>query len=245
MPVTLAIGKTGERRRHKRGPKKGRAYRLRRVRGPYDKSGVRLVKQPRGPLIVPLKCGYSYNVVGTGAASLVIAPPGVANSVGFNFMSADWFNRYHPIFDYIRINKVRMEVTCPYNIGQSSIGDRSLYRLWYKRAMATADTVPDDHNEWLNDQRAARKTFSGRTNAVNLYWTPSYETTVQPLNTAVTSLRTLSRQWQTIQDAPAKMTPHIGALCTVFRLDGGPIANTSSFRVNVTMYCELKGLKEL
>lgn len=239
MP-TLQIGQTGPRRHYKHGRKKGKAYRLKLVKSLPRQRKLQIVKNPRGPLIVPLKCGYSYEMHGTGASSLDFT-----KTVGFLHMGADWFNRYQPIFDYVRINKVRMEITCPYSIGQSGVGNQSLYRLWYKRAMATAETVPDSHNEWLNDQRAVRKTFNSATNSVNLYWTPSYETTVQPLNTAVTSLRTLARQWQTIQDAPAKMTPHIGALATVFRLDGGPINNQHSFRVNMTMYCELKGLKEL
>lgn len=243
--MPLKIGQTSAYRRHKRGPRKGKRYRLKRVAGPYDRK-IRISKSPRGPLIVPLKCGYSYTCIGTGAASLNIepaAPP--LNIVGFQHMTAPWFNRYEPIFEYVKINKIRLEICCPYNIGQSGVGNQSLYRLWYKKAMSTAETVPDDHNEWLNDQRAVRKTFNSTTNAVNLYWTPAYETTVQPLNAAVTSLRTLSRQWQTIQTTPAAMVPMIGALATVFRLDGGAISNAHVFRVNVTMYCELKGLKEL
>lgn len=204
------------------------------------KRGMKLTKLPHAPLVVPIKCGYSYNVVGTGAASLDFR-----DTVGFHRMPADWINRYHPIFDYVRINKVRIEICCPYSIGQSGIGNQSLYRLWYKKALTTAETTPDSVTEWLNDQRAKRMTFNSNTNAVNLYFTPGYETTVQPLNTAVTSLRLLFRQWQTIQDTPAKMTPHIGALAQVHRLDGGAISNAHVFKVNVTMYAEMKGLKEL
>ncbi len=211
-----------------------RAWRGRKRRG------VAIIKQPKKPLQIPLKCGYSYDVTGTGAASLEFR-----DSIGFHRMPADWLTRYQPIFDYVRINKVRVEITCPYNTGQSGIGNQSLYRLWYKKALSTAETTPDSVTEWLNDQKASRKTFNSVTNSVNLYWTPGYETTVQPLNVAVTSLRLLYRQWQTIQTTPAAMTPHIGALATIFRLDGGAISNAHVFKVNVTMYCELKGVKEL
>ncbi len=197
-------------------------------------------KFPKAPLVIPLKCGYSYNVTGTGAASLDFR-----DSIGFHRMPADWFTRYEPIFDYVRINKVRIEITCPYNIGQSGVGNQSLYRLWYKRALSTAETTPDSITEWLNDQKASRKTFNTVTNSVNLYWTPGYETTVQPLNVAVTSLRLLYKQWQTIQATPAAMTPHIGALAQVHRLDGGAISSAHVFKVNVQMYCQLKGVKEL
>ncbi len=213
--------------------------RARRERNPYSKK-MTISKSPKAPLVIPLKCGYSYDVTGTGAASLDFR-----DSIGFHRMPADWLNRYQPIFDYVRINKVRIEITCPYNTGQSGIGNQSLYRLWYKRALSTAETTPDSITEWLNDQKASRKTFNSVTNSVNLYWTPGYETTVQPLNVAVTSLRLLYKQWQTIQTTPAAMTPHIGALAQIHRLDGGAISNAHVFKVNVTMYCELKGVKEL
>lgn len=209
----------------------------RRVRG---RKGVYINKLPHAPLVVPIKCGYSYNVIGDGSASVDFR-----DTVGFNRMPADWFNRYEPIFDYVKINKVRIEICCPYNIGQSGIGNQSLYRLWYQTALTTGETCPDSVTEWLNSQRAKRMTFNSNTNAVNLYFTPKYETTVQPLNVAVTQLRTLSKQWQTIQTTPAAMTPHIGALAQVHRLDGGAISNAHVFKVNVTMYCELRGLKEL
>lgn len=234
----LQIGQVGPRRRYKRGAKKGKAYRLKLV-GEAKKRPLTIVKNPKGPLTIPLKCGYQYSVIGTSAASL-----NFDQTVGFDKMPAAWLTRYEAMFDYVRINKVRVEITCPYNIGQGAIGV-PLFRLWYKRALTTAETVPDTETEWLNDQRMQRKTFSGRTNSVNLYWTPGYETTVQPLNTAATSLRVLYKQWQSIQTTPAAMTPHIGALATVTRLDGGPIDSAKVFRVNVTMYCELKGVKEL
>ncbi len=226
-------------RRHPRRYPKGHRARLKVVPS-LRKKGLSIYKSPRGPLTIPLKCGYEYTVPGTGAASLDFT-----QIVGFQQMPAAWFNRYQPLFDYVKINKIRVEITCPYNIGQSGVGNQSLYRIWYKRALTTGETVPDSHTEWLNDQRAVRKTFSGTNNAVNLYWTPVYETTVQPLNTAVTQLRLLGKQWQTIQTTPGAMVPMIGALATVYRMDGGAINNTHVFRVNVTMYCELKGLKEL
>lgn len=226
-------------RRHPRRYPKGHRVKLRVVKSLGPK-GYR--KSRTGPLVIPMKVGYSYVKVGTGAAVLNFGP----DPVGFSQMpNNDWLARWSASFDYVRINKIRMEITCPYNTGQSGIGQQSLYRMWYKRALTTAETVPDTHDEWLCDQRAVRKTFNSNTNSINLYWTPSYESTVQPLNTAVTQLRTLSRQWQTIRPTAGAMTPHIGALATLYRLDGGNIETTNSFRINVTMYCELKGAKEL
>ncbi len=232
-------------RRPSRATRRTRALRVNAGfrRQPRRRRGrtLAIYKNPRAPLTIPLKCGYDYAVVGTGAASLDFD-----DTLGFHRMPAAWFNRYQPIFDYVRINKVRIEINVGYNIGQPGIGTHpSLFRLWYKKALSTAETPPDSITEWLNDQKASRKTFAADKNSVNLYFTPSYETTVQPLNVANTQLRLLYKQWQTIQTTPGAMTPHIGMLAQMTRLDGGPITNAMSFRVNVTLYCELKGVKEL
>ena len=113
------------------------------------------------------------------------------------------------------------------------------------KASETAEVPPGSITEWLNMQRAARKTFAGKTNAVSLYYTPGFESRAQPLNAANTSLKLLYKQWQTIQTTPGAMTPHLGMIGQIVRLDGSVIGNTNVFKINVTLYCELKGIKQL
>lgn len=219
-----------------------RARRSRRTRK-SRRGRSRLFRQPRpggSSLVIPMRVGYSYDILGTGAAAV-----NFDSTIGLNFAPADWFNRYNPIFNYVRINKARIEITCPYNIGQSGVGNQSLYRMWSKKASSTAEVPPDSLTEWLNMQNCKRTTFSGRTNSVNYFLTPGYETTVQPLNTAVTELRLLYKQWQTIQTTPGAMTPHIGVIGQIHRLDGGAISSAHVFKVNVTLYCQVKGIKQL
>lgn len=205
---------------------------------------ARLFRAPRvggRQLVIPMKVGYSYDKIGTGAAFLDFD-----NDVGLHLAPADWLTRYQPVFEYVRINKVRVEVTCPYNIGQPGIGTHpSLFRFWSKKAMSTSEVPPGSLTEWLNMQNAKRTTFASKTNSFSYYFTPGYETTVQPLNVAVTSLRVLYKQWQTLKPTPAEMTPHIGIIGQMHRLDGGPITNSTVFKVNVTLYCQLKGVKQL
>ncbi len=214
--------------------------RYRRRRAPKAK----LFRAPRPggqALVVPMKVGYSYDVIGTGAAFL-----NFDQDIGLHRAPADWNTRYHGVFEYVRINKARIEITCAYNIGQPGIGTHpSLFRLWSKKAYSTAEVPPGSITEWLNLQTARRSTFSGQNNSINYYFIPSYESVVQPLNTAVTSLRLLYKQWQTIQATPAQMTPHIGIIGQMHRLDGGPITNSTVFKVNVTLYCQMRGIKQL
>ncbi len=206
------------------------------------KRGLFRVPKPGfGQLTVPIKVGYQYDMIGTGAAFLNFDA-----DIGLQLCPASFLTRYEPIFDYIRINKARIEITCPYNIGQPGIGTHpSLFRMWSKKAYSTAEVPPGSITEWLNMQSAKRTTFSGRTNSLNYYLTPAYETTVQPLNVAVTQLRLLYKQWQSIKPTPAEMTPHIGIIGQMVRLDGGPITNSTVFKVNVTLYCQMKGVKQL
>ncbi len=217
-------------------PGYGRPYRRHRRK-------ARLFRQPKPggrSLIVPIKVGYTYDVIGTGAASLDFR-----QDVGLNRAPAAFLARYEPLFEYIRINKCRIEITCPYNIGQHNVGTQSLYRMWSKKAFSTGELMPGSITEWLNMQTAKRTTFSGRTNSLNYYFTPGYETTVQPLNVAVTQLRLLYKQWQTLKPTTAAMTPHIGILAQMVRSDGSVIGNTNVFKVNVTLYCQMKGIKQL
>lgn len=220
-PRALRIRKWGKMTRFRRGRK------VRRARG--------LV-----PLKVPIKIGYTYDVIGTGASFVNFDA-----DVGLQNAPAAWFARYEPIFEHVRINKCHIEITCPYNIGQHGVGTQSLYQMWYKKAFATDETPPGDITEWLNMQSAKRQIFSGKKNSVDLYFTPAFESRSQPLNTANLTLKLLYKQWQSIQDAPTKMTPHIGFIGQIHRLDGSVISNTNVFKVNVTLYCEMRGVKQL
>ncbi len=216
-----------------KGRPRGKIYRARRGRK---------VRRARGlvPLKVPIKIGYTYDVLGTGASFVNFDA-----DVGLQNAPASWFTRYEPIFEHVRINKAHIEITCPYNIGQHGVGTQSLYQMWYKKAFATDETPPGDITEWLNMQSAKRQIFSGKKNSVDLYFTPAFESRSQPINTANTSLKLLYKQWQTIQTTPGAMTPHIGFIGQIHRLDGSVISNTNVFKVNVTLYCEMRGVKQL
>lgn len=241
MPFKLVGRPRRVRVQRSRNPhRRQRAYRH------YIKARIRnrtLFRAPRPggqSLCIPIKVGYTYDVFGTGASFVNFDA-----DIGLQFAPAAFFARYEPIFDYIRINKAKIEISCPYNIGQHGVGTQSLYSMWSKKAYSTAETPPGSITEWLNMQSATRKIFRGERNMVTYYITPAYETTVQPLNVAVTSLRLLYKQWQTIKTTPVQMTPHIGIIGQMHRLDGSVINNTNVFKVNVTLYCQMKGVKQL
>lgn len=203
----------------------------------------RLFRKPRAggqALVVPLKCGYQYSLVGTGASQIQLD-----QEVSLSNMPATWFARYGPQWTHIRINKVRIEVTCPYNIGQHGVGSQSLYKIWSKKAISTAETPPSDLQEWMNMQNARRDTFRGAHNSVNYYFTPAYESNAQPLNTPVTQLRLHYKQWTSMPTAAAQCIPHIGIIAHIVRTDGSVLDNTNIFNVNVTLYTQCRGLVQL
>lgn len=199
-------------------------------------------KIPRGlkPITIPMKVGYTYDIIGDGNAY-----KNFDQDLGLNKVEQAWFTRYEPMFSHIKVNKVAIEISCPYNIGQHNVGTQSLYRMYYKKAFSTAETPPGSVSEWLNMQSAKTKIFSGKTNSVNLYFTPAFESRQQPLNAGNTSLKLLYKQWSDIQDTNTKMTPMIGFIGQIVRLDGSAIGNTNVFKVNVRMYCTVRGIKQL
>lgn len=213
-----------------------KAWRRRRGR----RTGFRRAIPGGGPVVIPLKCGYSYQAIGTGTAVVPLDA-----TVGLGSLPPAWFTRYSAIFQHIRINKVRIEVTCPYSIGQHAIGTQSLYKIWSKKATTTDETPPSDITEWMNMQNAKRSAFRGVHNSVNYYFTPGFEETAQPLNIAATQLKILYKQWMSFPTAASQCVPHIGIIGHIVRMDGSNISNTNIFNVNVTLYTQCKGILQL
>lgn len=188
-------------------------------------------------LAIPFKCGYQYTVNGSGTTSVPID-----QEVGLQYMlNPDWFNRYSPIFDWVRINKVRIEVTCPNNIGQIGVAGSTLYRMWSKKASSISETPPGSNNEWLNMQNARRSTFNTKTNSVQYYFTPAFEAP----QGATIAKRLMYKRWFEFPSGPTGAIPHLGIIAHIVKMDGANIANSEKFNVNVTLYCQFKGVKQL
>ena len=209
-----------------------RRARARRSKAPFQ------APRPGGrALAIPMKCGYQYTVQGSSTTSVPID-----QEVGLQYMlNPDWYNRYHPIFDWVRINKVRIEVTCPTNIGQYGVSGSSLYRMWSKKASSIAETPPGSNNEWMNLQNVKRSTFSGKTNSVNYYFTPAFEAP----QGATTAKRLMYKRWFEFPSGPTAAIPHLGIIAHIVKMDGSNITNAEKFNVNVTLYCQFKGVKQL
>lgn len=190
-------------------------------------------------LVVPLKCAYRYVVTGGTPASPKVA---IDQEVGLQYMlNPDWFNRYSPMFQWIKINKVKIDVVCPYNIGQQGVGGQSLYKIWSKKAGSIAETNPDSELEWMNMQNAKKKIFRGKENVVSYYFTPAFEAP----QGATIAKRLMYKRWFEMPSGPTGAVPHLGIIANIFKIDGSNITSAEVFNVNVTLYCQVKGMKQL
>lgn len=220
--------------RRKFATKIQRAWRARRARR------NRVARVPRAggaALIMPLKCGYQYTITPSGTTTHV----DIDQEVGLQYMlNPSWYNRYS-FLQLVRINKVRVEVTSGVNIGQHGVANSSLYRMYSKKAQTSAETPPDSVNEWLNIQCGKRSTFSGRNNSVNYYFTPAFEAP----QSATIAKRLMYKQWFEMPSGPTQAIPHIGIIASIVRMDNAVLASTETFNVNVTLYCQCKGIKQL
>lgn len=201
-----------------------------------------LFRKPRAggaALAIPLKCGYQYTLQGADTTAVALD-----QDVGLQYMLSDWYTRYSAIFQWIKINKCRIEVTCPYNIGQHNVSDGTLYRIWSKKASTTAETPPGSVNEWLNMQNAKRDTFSGTHNSVNYYFTPGFQDQAGPVANTYQQKK-LYKQWMIVPSSAATAIPHQGIIAHIVRMDNTNIDDKTFFNVNVTLYCQVRGLKQL
>lgn len=189
-------------------------------------------------MIVPLKCGYQYTVQGNGTTPNIP----IDQEVGLQYMlNPTWFNRYHPIFEWVRINKVRIEVTSSVNIGQHGVANSSLYRLWSKKANSISEVPPGSNNEWMNLQNAKKSTFNTKTNSVNYYFTPAFEAP----QGATTAKRLMYKEWFENPSGPTGCIPHLGIIGHIVRADNANLTSTETFNISVVLYCQFKGLKQL
>jgi hypothetical protein len=227
------MGRTLANRRRRAAGVIQRAYRAGRR---YKKGLYRQPKAGGRATIVPLKFGYQYTVQGSSSSSVPID-----QEIGLQYMAnPDFFNRWYPIFDWVKINKVRVEITCPTNIGQAGIGNGSMFRVWSKKAASIAETPPTNNSEWLSLQNAKRTTFNSKTNSVNFFFTPFLQS-----QGATYAQRQLWKQWCEMPSGPTGAVPHAGIIAHIVRMDGGNLETTDKFNVNVTMYCQFKGIKQL
>lgn len=225
--------------KHKPFMRRTLANRQRR-RAAAARKNFKLFKAPRAggqSLVVPLKCGYQYTVAGSGSASVPID-----QEVGLQYMiNPGWYNRYSPIFNWVRINKVRVEITCPTNIGQYGVTNSALYRVWSKKASAISETPPTDNNEWLNMQNAKRSVFNTKSSSVNYYFTPAFEAP----QGATIAKRLMYKRWFEVPSGPTGAVPHLGIIAHIVKMDNSNITSGEKFNVNVTLYCQFKGITQL
>lgn len=201
---------------------------------------AKLFRPPRpggASLVMPLKCGYRYVLSGASAPAIAID-----QEVGLQYMiNPGWFNRYSPMWTWIKINKVRIDIVCPYNIGQAGVGGNSLYKVWSKKASSSSEVVPNSELEWMNLQNAKKRIFRARDNTVSYYFTPAFEAP----QGATTAKRLMYKQWFEMPSGPTQAMPHLGIVGHIYKVDGSNIDPTEKFNVNVTLYTQVKGVQQL
>lgn len=190
------------------------------------------------PLIVPLKASYQYTLSGGGSSPVINFD---YNASMANLPNPDWFSRYYPMFQMVRLNKVRFKIICPYNIGQANVGRATLYKIWSKKATTLGEVAPGNETEWLNMQNAKQTVFSSKTNSLNYYFTPYYEAP----QSATVAKRLMYKAWWEMPNGPTQCVEHGGMIGSIMAVDGQNIAATEKFTVQVTLYLQFKGLKQL
>lgn len=201
------------------------------------RAGFRRAKSGGAPIIVPLKCAYQTVLSGTVSPALNID----LNATLASMPNPDWFSRYYPMFQLCRINKVKFKIICPYNIGQANVGRATTYKIWSKRATVIGETPPGTETEWLNMQNAKQKLFNTKSMSQTYYFTPFFEAP----QGATTAKRLMYKQWFEMPNGPTQCIEHGGMIASIMSVDGKNIEATEKFTIQVTLYCQFKGLKQL
>lgn len=200
----------------------------------------RIYRQPKpggNAIIFPLKCSYMSSVSGSGTGKIDLD---LDITLG-NLPNPDWFNRYYPLFQLVRINKVRVKIICPYNIGQAQVGRGTLYKCWSKKATTLTELPPTSETEWLNLPNAKQKIFNSRSNSLEYFYTPYFEAP----QGATVAKRLMYKQWFEMPNGPTQCVDHGGIIASIMAVSGANIETTEKFTIQTTLYCQFKGLKQL
>lgn len=218
--------------KRKHGRKKwGKLLTVPRNRGLYRKP------RPGGQaLTIPLKVAYTQTVSGGGTAVLDID-----QNISLGNMPTSWFTRYAPIFHLVRINKVKIKIICPYNIGQANVGASTMYKAYSKKAITMAETPPGSETEWLNIPSAKQKLFNTKSNTLTYYFTPFYEAP----QSATIAKRLMYKQWFEFPSGPTQCIDHGGIIAAIMAQNGGNVTSTEKFTIQTTLYIQMRGLTQL
>ena len=143
---------------------------------------------------------------------------------------------FAPLFQWYRINRVRVEIVSPFNINQDGVGQGSALTMYTKKEEVLNETVPTTENAW-GEIRSKRKQDFGMGNKRKLvfYYKPNtWE------NPSGLSYRKQFDQWQTTYTNGRDV--EYGGLCGLLIPTGfRNLDSSDSMKMYVTLYMEFKG----
>ena len=148
------------------------------------------------------------------------------------------------VYQWYRINKVKIEIECPYNIFQEGVGGAGEGRMMYvmKEQLKTTATnpVPDSEQKWGEFAVKRRHNFGmGKSRRLTLYFTPHQWLDPDP---SVSNTK-IYKRWNECPVSAAGAVDYSGFIGMLMSQGTQTLSANETYKVYVTLYMQFKGIK--
>lgn len=193
------------------------------------------VKVPR-PILKKQVYNIQKQYVNTAALAITGTPASWNFSTTIKLSDlADAVN-FAPLFQWYRIQRVKIEIVSPFNINQDGVGQQSALTCYTKKEEVLSETAPASENAWGEIRAKKRHEFGmGARRILKFYYKPhTWE------NPSGLSYRKQYDQWQTTY-TNGRDVEYGGLVGTIIPTGFRNLDSSDSMKMYVTLYCQFKG----
>lgn len=143
---------------------------------------------------------------------------------------------FAPLFQWYRIQRVKVEIVSPFNINQDGVGQQSSLTCYTKKEEVPGETTPASENAWGEIRAKKRHLFGmGGRRTLKFYYKPhTWE------NPSGLSYRKQFDQWQTTT-TQGRGVDYGGLVGTLLPSGFRNMDSSDSMKMYVTLYIQFKG----
>lgn len=144
-------------------------------------------------------------------------------------------------FRWYRVNKVKVEIECPYNIFQEGVGGAGEGRMMYlMKEQLPGQTSPTTEGEWGEIAAKKRINFgTGKSRSIKLYFTPHQWQDPAP----TVSNTKFYKRWNEMPTSAAGAVNYGGYIGMLMSQGTQSLSANETYKVYTTLYMQCKGIK--
>ncbi len=196
-------------------------------------------RPPRGLSkgISAIKKTYMDDFITTGTGGIA----GLNFTTDIKLSKVSNFAELAAVWQWYRINKIKVEIECPYNIFQEGVGGAGEGRMMYlKKEELPGEAAPATEAIWGEIAAKKRHNFgTGKNRRITLFYTPHQWQDPSP----TVSNKKVYKQWNECPTSAAGAVNYGGFVGTLFAQGTQTLSANETYKAYVTLYMQFKGIR--